>query len=118
MVGDHILYFVVEQEELVDGDASPVAALVAFYAAFAFPGLHVFGCQSGTVGDLGAHASGDHVVFDLAVFADAPDQPLGDGGDQGGGHQVWFHPHVDEAVDRSHRVIGMQSGEHQVSGEC
>ena len=49
--------------------------------------------------------------------ADAPHQPLGQHRLQGGTEQIGLHAHVDEAGDRTRRVVGVQRAQHEMTGE-
>ena len=52
-----------------------------------------------------------------AVRADPPTEALGQRALQHGGQEVGFDAHVDESADRADRVIGVQGGEDQVTGQ-
>ena len=51
------------------------------------------------------------------MFANLADQALGHGGAQRGGHKEGLHADVDETGDGAGRVVGVQGGEHHVTGE-
>ena len=53
----------------------------------------------------------------LAVGADLPQQTLAHHAPQGAGHQPRLHAHVLEPVYGGHGVVGVQSGEHQMTGD-
>ncbi len=57
------------------------------------------------------------LVGGAAVLADGPQQPLGEHAFQGGGDEEWLGAHVNEAGDGTGRVVGVQGGKHEVSGQ-
>ena len=77
MVGHHILEFLVQQEEFIDGDSSAVSCVIAFEASFSFPGLDLLGSDSAGFGDFRTYTAGNGVILHFAVRADATHQTLG-----------------------------------------
>ena len=79
----HVLKFLVEQEELVDGDPAAIARVVAFQASRTPPCLHVLGLNAKSLRHLRPHPARYHLVLHFAVLAYAPDKPLGQHGHKG-----------------------------------
>jgi hypothetical protein len=52
-----------------------------------------------------------------AVLADAPDETLGADQVERAGHEEGLDPHVHQAVHRAGGVVGVQRGEHEVTGQ-
>ena len=64
----------------------------------------------------------DELVFGgrvglAAVGTQNAHQALGEDPDDAGAHQEWLHAHVDQAGDSARRVVGVNGGQHQVTGE-
>ena len=57
----------------------------------------------------------------IALFtlgADPADQSLGNNGTESGGDQVRLNADILQTFDRSHSIVGMDCGKHNVSGDC
>jgi hypothetical protein len=114
-IGDGI----VDEEELVDGDTTAVAFLVALDTA-ARPGwrrcrraadgerLGHFLAQG--IGDSGVGFGGE------AMAADAADEALGDAADEGGADQERLDIHLEEAGDGADAVVGVEGREDEMAG--
>ena len=57
----------------------------------------------------------------IALFtlgADPADQSLGNNGAESSGNQVRLNADILQTFDRSHSIVGMDCGKHNVSGDC
>ncbi len=98
-------------EQLVEAGAASVAGVAAVGAADAAGELRA-GLEDEVLGQVGGVRDGPG----LALGADAPDEALGHGSDEGGGDEEGFDAHVHEAHGGGGGVVGVEGGEDEVAG--
>ena len=95
-------------------DSSAVACIEAVCAALAPVENMLMLCAE-------AKASYFLVCRLIALFtlgADPADQSLGNNGAESSGNQVRLNADILQTFDRSHSIVGMDCGKHNVSGNC
>ena len=114
VLGDQRADVVVDEHQLEDPLAPPVAGVVAAGAALRRDRSErpFRRAQADLPLLLGAGFVGL-----AAILAQDAHQALGDDGDQRGTDQEGLHPHVDQSRDGARRVVGVERREDQVAGE-
>ena len=103
----------VDDEQLVDAAAAPVAGAAALVAALAAVERGAGGARMPRA----SRSARDGVSGTRQLGADAAHEPLGQHALEHRGDQVVLHAHVEQARDGARGVVGVQRGEDQVAGE-
>ena len=112
-VRDEFLHRLGEQDDFVNRESAGKAGHAAAVAAFR---------RINVAGNVQRNAELALVLLGnlargFAMRAKFPDEALSQKGAHGGGDEKRLHAHVDEPADAAHRVVGVERGEHQVTGE-
>ena len=112
---DHAADFVVDLENFENPHSSPVAIAAALFAADRAEDRRA--THAGGVERQGPHFLLGQLGGSLTNGAQFPHQSLGKHRPDGGGDEEWFHADVRKTSDRGRRVVGVERGENQVTGE-
>src|ERR1019366_10739480 len=115
LVVNQLPRFIVNDEYFKDAEAAAVTGVRAIVAAAALPERVALQLVRGQV--QGAHFRVRGLIRLRALFADSAHQPLRHEAARGRRDQEGLHANVHETRDGARRVIRVQRGENQVTGE-